>query len=72
MADIRQELATKFTGTQLEQETKKAEKDVLDQLIRQKLLLQKANELGFSANIDVAGLRHDRAYPQREQDQGHG
>ncbi len=53
MADIRQDLATKFTGTQLEDETKKAEKEVLDQLIRQKLLLQKANELGFGSNIDV-------------------
>jgi peptidyl-prolyl cis-trans isomerase SurA len=52
MSEIRQDLATKFTGEQLDQEIKKAEKDVLDQLIRQKLLIQKANELGFSANID--------------------
>ena len=52
MSEIRQDLATKFTGAQLDQEIKKAEKDVLDQLIRQKLLIQKANELGFSANID--------------------
>jgi peptidyl-prolyl cis-trans isomerase SurA len=53
MADIRQDLATKYTGQQLEDETKKAEKDVLDELIRQKLLLQKGNELGFGANIDA-------------------
>jgi len=32
---------------------KKAEKDVLENLIRNKLLLQKGNELGFGANIDV-------------------
>jgi peptidyl-prolyl cis-trans isomerase SurA len=53
MAEIRQELASKFAGEQLEQEIKKAQKDVLDELIRQKLLLQKANELGFNANADL-------------------
>jgi len=52
MAEIRQDLATKYTGQQLEDETKRAEKDVLDELIRQKLLLQKGNELGFGANLD--------------------
>ncbi len=53
MAEVRQELSTKYSGDQLNLETKKAEKDVLDSLIRQKLLLQKANELGFGANMDV-------------------
>ncbi len=53
MAIIRQELATKFAGDQLDEEVKKAQKDVLDDLIRKKLLLQKANELGFNANADV-------------------
>jgi parvulin-like peptidyl-prolyl isomerase len=53
MADIRQDLSTKFTGQQLEDEIKRAEKDILDELIRQKLLLQKGNELGFGANIDT-------------------
>jgi peptidyl-prolyl cis-trans isomerase SurA len=53
MADIRQELASKFAGDQLEQEVKKAEKDVLEELIRQKLILQKANEVGFNANADA-------------------
>ncbi len=53
MAEIRQELATKYSGDQLTEETKKAEKDVLDELIKQRLLLQKANELGFGANVDV-------------------
>ncbi len=53
MAEIRQELVTKYSGDQLAEEEKKAEKDVLDGLIRQKLLLQKATELGFTANVDV-------------------
>ncbi len=53
MAEVRQDLATKYAGDQLEQETKKAEKMILDELIRQKLMLQKANELGFGANVDL-------------------
>jgi peptidyl-prolyl cis-trans isomerase SurA len=53
MGEVRQELATKYSGDQLAQETKKAEKDILDELIKQKLLLQKATELGFGANVDV-------------------
>jgi peptidyl-prolyl cis-trans isomerase SurA len=53
MADLRQDLATKFSGQQLEDEVSKAQKDVLEELIRQKLLLQKGNELGFGTNIDV-------------------
>ncbi len=52
MAAIRQDLAQKYSGEQLDAEVKKAEKDVLDDLIRQKLLLQKGNELGFGANVD--------------------
>ena len=32
---------------------KKAEQEVLEELIQEKLMLQKANELGFNANIDV-------------------
>jgi len=53
MADIRRELASRYSGDQLEQEIKKAEKDVLEELIRQKLILQKANEYGFGANVDA-------------------
>jgi len=53
MAEIRQDLATKYSGQQLDEEIKKAQKDVLDELIRQKLLLQKGNELGFGANVDI-------------------
>jgi peptidyl-prolyl cis-trans isomerase SurA len=52
MASVRQELSTKYTGQQLEDEIKRAEKAVLEELIRQKLLLQKGNELGFGANVD--------------------
>ncbi len=53
MAEIRQDLATKYSGQQLDEEIKKAQKDVLDELIRQKLLLQRGNELGFGANVDL-------------------
>ncbi len=53
MAAIRQDLAQKYTGQQLEDELAKARKDVLDDLIRQKLLLQKGNELGMGANVDA-------------------
>ena len=53
VAMIRQELAGQYSGEQLEAAVKKAEKEALDNLIRDKLLLQKGNELGFGANIDV-------------------
>lgn len=53
MADIRRELASRYSGDQLEDEAKKAEKDVLEELIRQRLILQKANEYGFGANADA-------------------
>jgi len=53
MAAIRQDLSQKYTGQQLEDELKRAEKDILDDLIRQKLLLQKGNELGIGANADT-------------------
>jgi peptidyl-prolyl cis-trans isomerase SurA len=53
MAAVRQELTTKYSGDQLEDAVKKAEKDMLEQLIEQRLLMQKAVELGFSANADV-------------------
>jgi len=53
MAQIREDLASKYAGEQLEREIKSAETQVLDELIRQKLLLQKAIELGFSGNVDA-------------------
>ena len=49
MADIRRELGQRFSGEQLEEELKKAEKDVLEELIRQKLILQKARDLAYLA-----------------------
>ncbi len=52
MAQIRQELAAKYTGEQLEELTQKIEKQVLENLINQKLLYQKAVELGFNANVE--------------------
>ncbi len=53
MIQYRQELAQKFTGEQLDQEMKKAEKEVLEGLIRDKLFLQKAQELGIGSGMDV-------------------
>lgn len=53
MAQIRQQLAAKYTGEQLEEAVKDAEKEVLDDLIREKLLVQKATELGLNANTDA-------------------
>ncbi len=53
MSMARQELASKFSGDQLIAEVKKAEGEALDGLIEQKLLLQKANEIGFGKEADV-------------------
>jgi len=52
MDQARQELATKYTGEQLEQMVQKAEQDALESLINEKLFYQKAMELGFNADID--------------------
>jgi peptidyl-prolyl cis-trans isomerase SurA len=48
----RRELETKYTGEQLEQMLQKAEQQALEMLIQEKLLYQKAMELGFNADID--------------------
>jgi len=48
----RRELATKYAGEQLEQMLQKAEQQALEMLIQEKLLYQKAMELGFNADID--------------------
>ncbi len=50
---VREQLATKYTGDQLEQEMKRAEKTALETLVRDKLFLQKANELGIGTGMDV-------------------
>jgi peptidyl-prolyl cis-trans isomerase SurA len=52
MALARRELESKYSGEQLEQAIQKTEKQVLDGLIQDKLLVQKAMELGFNSNVD--------------------
>ncbi len=51
-AQIRKELAAKYTGEELDKAILAAEEDALENLIREKLLYQKANELGFNADVD--------------------
>ena len=53
MQGVREQLATKYTGDQLEQEVKKSEKMALETLVREKLYLQKANDLGMGSGMDV-------------------
>ena len=53
MAEVRHELETKYAGEQLEQAVQKAEKDTLEGLIRDKLVYQKAMELGYSSDVDA-------------------
>ncbi|MGA2260365.1 MAG: peptidyl-prolyl cis-trans isomerase [Acidobacteriota bacterium] len=53
MAQVRQELADKYAGDQLEQAVKKEQDTVLEDLIRKKLILQKATELGMGSGMDV-------------------
>jgi peptidyl-prolyl cis-trans isomerase SurA len=50
-AQIREELASQYAGEQLEMELKR--RDVLEELIRKKLMLQKATELGFGSGIEL-------------------
>jgi peptidyl-prolyl cis-trans isomerase SurA len=49
---LRQELTARFTGDRLEQETKKAEKQALDMLIEEKLLYQRAVDLGYNTRAE--------------------
>jgi peptidyl-prolyl cis-trans isomerase SurA len=51
--EYRQELSAKYTGEQLEQAIQKVEQQVLDSLINEKLLYQKAVEMGFNADVDT-------------------
>ncbi len=53
MVGVREQLAAKYSGDQLEQEVKRAQDMVLENLIREKLFLQKANELGMGSGMDV-------------------
>jgi peptidyl-prolyl cis-trans isomerase SurA len=52
LTQFKQELATRYSGEQLEQMIQKAEKQALENLIEQKLVYQKAVELGITANVD--------------------
>lgn len=52
-AEFRKELASKYTGPQLEQMIQKAEQQALDNLITEKLMYQKGVELGFNADVDT-------------------
>jgi peptidyl-prolyl cis-trans isomerase SurA len=53
MAQLKQELASRYSGEQLEEAIQKAEKQGLQTLIEQKLIYQKAVELGMAANVDT-------------------
>jgi peptidyl-prolyl cis-trans isomerase SurA len=53
MAQYRKELEAKYTGQQLQDMIQKLEKQVLDSLIEEKLLYQKAMELGYDANVET-------------------
>jgi peptidyl-prolyl cis-trans isomerase SurA len=53
VAGMRRELSGQYTGDQLEAEIKKAEKGAMDRMIEEKLLLQRATELGFKTDVDL-------------------
>jgi peptidyl-prolyl cis-trans isomerase SurA len=53
MAEVRQSLEAKYAGDQLTQMLQQAEKQALESLIEEKLLYQKAMELGYNANVDA-------------------
>jgi peptidyl-prolyl cis-trans isomerase SurA len=52
MVPVRRELESKYSGAELDEAVKKAEKQVLESLIQQRLLLQKANELGVGSDVE--------------------
>jgi peptidyl-prolyl cis-trans isomerase SurA len=52
MAEYRKELEAKYTGQQLQDMIQKLEKQILESLIEEKLLYQKAVEMGYDANVD--------------------
>jgi len=49
---LRRELSTRFTGDQLEQVIQEEKEKILDNLIQQKLLVQKAIERGIDAEVE--------------------
>jgi peptidyl-prolyl cis-trans isomerase SurA len=52
MEAYRRDLETKYTGQQLEERLEELKKQVLDKLIEDKLINQKAMEMGYDANVD--------------------
>jgi len=54
MAQYRQELAAKYAGQQLDEMIEKTKKELLDSLIENKLINQKAREMGYDATVDTA------------------
>ncbi|HSW39248.1 MAG TPA: peptidyl-prolyl cis-trans isomerase [Acidobacteriota bacterium] len=52
LGNIRPQLEARFSGERLEQELRKAEEDLLNNLIEEKLIYQKAVELEFIAQIE--------------------
>ena len=53
LAVARRDLSTRYSGEELEQQLQKVEKQILDALIQDKLLYQKAMELGFNADVET-------------------
>jgi peptidyl-prolyl cis-trans isomerase SurA len=54
MAQFRQELATKFAGQQLEEKIEETKEQLLNSLIENALIKQKAIELGYDATVETA------------------
>jgi len=54
MTQYRQELATKYTGQQLEEKVEETKEQLLDSLIENALIKQKAIELGYDATVETA------------------
>ncbi len=54
MAQYRQELAAKYTGQQLAEMIEKTQKQLLEGLIENKLINQKALELGYDSTVETA------------------
>jgi len=58
LVQLREELRERFSGTQLEQELERRREPLLEELIRRKLMLQKANELGMGSGMDLQVSAH--------------
>jgi peptidyl-prolyl cis-trans isomerase SurA len=54
MSQYRQDLAAKYTGQQLDEKIEEAKEQLLDSLIENTLIKQKAIELGYDATVETA------------------